>query len=242
MAGSTSMPTDTKNTAPKRFFTGSTTFIMRSASIVSARIEPMTNAPKALLKPTLVDNTAMAQHRPRATMSSVSLLINLRIDLSMSGIRKIPTTNHRMRKKPIFIRLPIICPPSGFDPLAMAESITIMTMASMSSSISTLITSPAKRCCLRPRSSKALYIMVVELMASIPPRKMLSIRLQPNICPVTMPSIIMQNTMEHVEIMGEAPILSIFLNEKSRPNEKSRNITPMSPHVLMSALSATDIM
>ena len=174
-------------------------------------------------------------------MSRVSLLISLRIDLSMSGMRNMPTTNHRMRKKPIFIRLPIICPPSGLEPLAIADSITIITMASMSSSISTLITSPAKRCCRSPRSSKALYIIVVELMASIPPRKMQSIRLHPNRCPVTMPSIIMQNTIEHVDIMGEAPIFRIFLNEKSSPSEKSRNITPMSAHVLMSDLSTTDI-
>ena len=42
------------------------------------------------------------------------------------------------------------------------------------------------------------------------------------------------------EIIGEAPIFSIFLNEKSRPNEKSRNITPMSAHRWMFSESATD--
>ena len=99
--GSTSIPTDTKNTAPKRFLTGSTSFSMRSASIVSAKMLPMINAPKAELKPTLVENTAMAQQRPKATMSSTSLLISLRTWRSMSGIAKIPTTSHRIKKKPI---------------------------------------------------------------------------------------------------------------------------------------------
>ena len=36
--------------------------------------------------------------------------------------------------------------------------------------------------------------------------------------------------MVMVEMMGEAPIFRIFLNEKSRPNENSRNITSMSAH------------
>ena len=154
--GSTSIPTDTKNTAPNRFFTGSTSFIILSASMVSARIDPMTNAPNALLKPTCVDRTAMAQHSPRAMINSVSLLMSLRTERNIHGMRNMPTTNQRMRKKAIFATLPSIWPPSGLLPLAMAESITIITMASTSSSISTLITNPAKRCCLRPRSSKAL--------------------------------------------------------------------------------------
>ena len=235
------MPTDTKNTAPNRFFTGSTSFIMLSASMVSASMEPMTNAPKALLNPTCVDSTAMAQHKPSDTMSSVSLLISLRIDRNIHGMRNIPTTNQSIRKKAILSTLPIICPPAGLLPAAIADSITIITMARMSSSMSTLITSPAKRCCLRPRSSKALYIMVVELIANIPPRKMQSMRLHPKAWPATMPSTTMQNTTEHVAITGEAPILIIFLNEKSRPKENRRNITPMSPHVPMSVRSTTDM-
>ena len=224
ISGSTSIPTDTKNTAPKRFFTGSTSLIILSASTVSAKIDPMTNAPKALLKPTCVDRTAIAQHKPSDTMSSVSLLISLRMERNIHGIRNIPTTNQSTRKKPIF-----------------ATSITINTMARMSSSMSTLITNPAKRCCRKPRSSNALYIMVVELMASIPPRNMQSMRLHPKACPAIMPSIIMQNTTLHVAIIGEMPIFSIFLNEKSSPKEKRRNITPISPHVPMSALSTTDM-
>ena len=40
---------------------------------------------------------------------------------------------------------------------------------------------------------------------------------------------------------GEAPIFSIFLKEKSRPNENKRNMMPMSAHVRMSVLSMTDM-
>ena len=51
-SGLTSMPTDTKKMAPKRSLTGPTTLPMRSASLVPARIEPMTKAPRADEKPT----------------------------------------------------------------------------------------------------------------------------------------------------------------------------------------------
>lgn len=50
----------------------------------------------------------------------------------------------------------IISPPSGLEPLASADSITIITMASTSSSMSTLITGPANFCCRSPISVNAL--------------------------------------------------------------------------------------
>ena len=45
-----------------------------------------------------------------------------------------------------------------------------------------------------------------------------------------MPNIDMQKMIVMVDMMGDAPIFRIFLNEKSRPNENNRNITPMSAH------------
>ena len=150
------MPTDTKKMAPKRFLTGSTIFSMCSASMVSARMLPMMNAPKADEKPTLVENTAMAQHRPNDTMSSTSLLMSLRTLRRNSGTAKMPTTSHSTRKKPILTTEPNIWPPSGLLPLAMADSMTIMTMARMSSRMSTDMTMPANCCWRSPRSSKAL--------------------------------------------------------------------------------------
>ena len=77
-------------------------------------------------------------------------------------------------------------------------------------------------------------------MASIPPRKMQSILLHPNSWPTLMPNIIMQKMMVTVEMIGEAPIFSIFLNEKSSPSENNKNMTPMSAHVLMFWLSTTE--
>ena len=77
-------------------------------------------------------------------------------------------------------------------------------------------------------------------MASIPPRKMQSILLQPNIWPTMTPSIDIQKMMLHVEIIGEAPIFRIFLNEKSSPKENRRNITPRSDHRWMLSESTTE--
>ena len=72
------------------------------------------------------------------------------------GMRKMPMTNHRTRKKPIFSTLPTSWPPSGDEPLAIAESITIITMARMSSKMHTLITVDTKLCWSNPMSDRAL--------------------------------------------------------------------------------------
>lgn len=127
-----------------------------SASTVSARMLPITKAPKALLKPTLVEMTAMRQQRPRATIRRVSAFMSLRTLRSSRGMRKMPMTNHRTRKKPILKTLPSNWPPSGEEPLAMAESMTIITMARMSSRMQTLMTVATKPCCSSPMSERAL--------------------------------------------------------------------------------------
>ena len=84
-------------------------------------------------------------------------------------------------------------------------------------------------------------MIVVELMASMPPRKMQSMRAHEKAWPTTMPSIIMKKMMVQAAMIGDMPIFRIFLNEKSRPREKRRNMTPMSAQVLMSLLSMTDM-
>ena len=146
ISGSTNIPTDTKKMAPKRFLTGSTSFSIRSASMVSARILPMIKAPKAEEKPTSVEKTAIAQHNPRDTTSSTSALIRGRTRRKNGGMAEIPTTSQRIRKNPILRIEPIISPLLGLLPLAMALSITIITMARISSRMSTLITRPANCC------------------------------------------------------------------------------------------------
>ena len=87
MAGSTIIPTDTKKMAPNRSLTGLTRRSMCSASMVSARMEPMMNAPKAAEKPVLAARTTMPKHRPRATTRSVSSFISFFAQRSRSGIR-----------------------------------------------------------------------------------------------------------------------------------------------------------
>ena len=62
----------------------------------------------------------------------------------------------------------------------MVERIIIMNIPAMSSMTSVPNTSWAKRSFWTPRSSKALMMIVVELMESMPPRKTLSIVPQPS--------------------------------------------------------------
>ena len=81
------MPTDTKNTAPKRFFKGVTMRWMTSASMVSLRMAPMTKAPKAVENPACAASTTIPKHRPTARMSSVSSVMYLRIQRRKVGIR-----------------------------------------------------------------------------------------------------------------------------------------------------------
>ena len=82
-------------------------------------------------------------------------------------------------------------------------------------------------------------MMVVEDMASMPPRKMQSMWPQPKPLPTAMPSRIMLKTMVQAAMTGLVPILRIFLTEKSRPRENRRNITPISAHISTSPLSTT---
>ena len=129
--------------------------------------------------------------------------------------------------------------PSNSLLTAIVESITIRSIPSMSSSTSTLSTCEEKRCPRSPRSSTALYIIVVGDMASIPPRKRLSMRDQPNACPASEPSILMEKIIVMAAMTGPLPILSIFLKLNSIPIVNIRNITPMLAHVSMLPVSLT---
>ena len=84
--GSTIIPTETKNIAANKSFTGFTRRSIFSASIVSARIDPITKAPKAEEKPTAVANTTIRKHKPRETISKVSSPISKRVRLKKVGI------------------------------------------------------------------------------------------------------------------------------------------------------------
>lgn len=75
--------------------------------------------------------------------------------------------------------------------------------------------------------------MVVEDMASMPARNMPFMLDHPNRRDTEMPIIIIEKTMVRAAIIGASPIFRIFLNEKSKPNVKRRNITPILPHISM---------
>ena len=72
IAGFTSIPTETKNTAPKKSFTG---FKIRSilfATSDPAKIAPIIKAPKAEEKPDDVANKTIPKQRATAVIRSVS--------------------------------------------------------------------------------------------------------------------------------------------------------------------------
>ena len=87
IAGSTIIPTDTKKIAPKRSFTGFTSLSIDSASIVSARIDPIINAPNAAENPVLAAITTMPKHSANDTISKVSSPISFLQRFKNSGIR-----------------------------------------------------------------------------------------------------------------------------------------------------------
>ena len=87
IAGSTIIPTETKKIAPNKSLTGLTNRSIDSASIVSARIEPMIKAPKAAENPVLAAITTIPKQSARDTISNVSSLINLRQRFKNSGMR-----------------------------------------------------------------------------------------------------------------------------------------------------------
>ena len=93
-AGLMSIPTEMKKMAAKTFFSGVISFSIRCDSMVSARIDPITKAPRALLNPASSAVSTIPRHRPRARIISVSsfkCFFNMRISV---GIISIPQTNH----------------------------------------------------------------------------------------------------------------------------------------------------
>ena len=73
-------------------------------------------------------------------------------------------------------------------------------------------------------------MMEVELIESIPPRKMLSIMDQPIARPVAMLRMNIPAQMVPAAINAALPTLSSFLKLNSRPSEKSRKMIPSSDH------------
>ena len=182
--GSINIPTETKKTAPKRSFTGLIKRSICSASTVSAKIEPIKKAPKAEEKPACVAINTIPRQRPMLTTSMVSSFRYFRVFFRREGIKYIPTTKQKRRKTPSLTTLLNSSMPSTSLLTASVESKTISRTANKSSAIKMPRTTPAKRWLLTLASSNALYIMVVDDIESIPPRKMDVICPQPRRVPV----------------------------------------------------------
>ena len=88
-------------------------------------------------------------------------------------------------------------------------------------------------------SSKALKIIVVDDMDSIPPRKRLFMCPQPSASPAEYPNIIIAPTIVRALIMAVPPTFISFLKLKSSPKANRRKITPISAHIWIFAESVT---
>ena len=174
-AGSINIPIDTKNTAPNRSFTGLRICSIFSAEVVSASIDPITNAPSSAEKPISVAKTTIPRQSPIESISNVSSSRIFFARLKKLGSRKMPAMNHTVRKKSSFSTEVIISVPLNCWVTAMVDSNTISKITTISSTINTPNTIPANCCRFTPNSEKALIIMVVDELASSPPRKRLSI-------------------------------------------------------------------
>ena len=181
IAGSTNIPTETKKIAPNKSFTGLMICSIRSASTVSASMEPMIKAPRAAENPVSVASTTIPRHSPRATTNNVSSFINFLTFFNIKGMINIPIRNQRTRKKITLKTLMMSSSPANCWLTAMVESNTIINIATRSSTTSVPNTIPVNRWLRKPRSSNALMIIVVEDIDNIPPRKMLFIVDHPSI-------------------------------------------------------------
>ena len=76
MAGSTIIPTETKKTAPKKSFSGRTTFSIRTINPVSESTDPIRKAPRAEENPEAVASQTMPKHMPTVIRSSISSFKN----------------------------------------------------------------------------------------------------------------------------------------------------------------------
>ena len=233
------MPTDMKNTAPNRSLTGVMRRSMRSASTVPASIDPITKAPRASEKPDFTENTAMKKHSAMEMTSISSSLMTLRKRLNTDGIRNMPTVNQIIRKPERVSTLFISSSPCTFF-LATDDSITSSTTAKRSSTMSTASTRGTKRRWRILRSSRALMMMVVDDIDSMPPRNMALTALKFSSRPTTKPSPIMPSTIISAVTAAEPPTLSSFLKLKSSPIENRSTMMPICAQKSMLPSCTTD--
>ena len=111
--------------------------------------------------------------------------------------------------------------------MAIDDRMTLITTAKRSSTISTANTWLANFLWVMLRSLKALMMMVVDDMESMPPRKRQLMLEKPSTWPMQKPAHIMPITMISAVTTAEPPALMSFLKLNSSPRLKSRTMIPI---------------
>ena len=201
---------------------------------------PITNAPNAVEKPANAASTTIPKHKPTATTQRVSSVIHRRIHLRNVGIKKIPNVNHTIRKNTSFTMLNASSPPSKLFPTLNVERTTNSSTAIRSSTTSTAVTVPVKRCCFSFKSSNDLIIIVVDEIESMQPRNTQSIVPMPSRCPTVLPATNITASSVSAVMAPVAPTRFNFLTLNSRPKANIKNTIPMSLHTctLLSSVTA----
>src|SRR6476660_2231773 len=238
--GLISIPTDTKNTAPNKSFTGLTKCSMCSACVVSAMIEPMMKAPSAGENPTLAANITISKHNAIEMISIISSVNKCLARLSSVGIKKMPPTNQMIKKNASLNTDIISTLHENWRLTAIVDSKTIIKMASKSCTINEPMTFPANRCALTPSSSKVLTMIVVDEMDSITPRKIQSMVSQCIIFPTLYPSTSITTICVMAVTDAVPPTFINFLKLNSSPRLNNKKITPISAQTSTLFISVTD--
>ena len=173
-------------------------------------------------------------------MSSVSSLISLEALFSSVGSRKMPSTSHSTRYSTSRPNCSASAPPEMDLLTEMVDRMIIMKMPAMSSITSVPNTSWAKSFFRTFSSSKALMMMVVDDMDSMPPRKILSMVPQPMSCPTAKPMASMPPTSTSAVMMAVPPTLASLWRLNSRPRQNIRMMMPISLHVATASLSPSE--
>ena len=124
--------------------------------------------------------------------------------------------------------------------VAIDDSNTIITTAKRSSTMSTASTCEANFFCRSPRSVKALRMIVVDDIDSMPPKKSELMLLKPIRRPMAKPQQVMPQMMIRAVTIAEAPELTSFLKLNSRPSEKRSTTMPICAQKSMLASVVTD--
>ena len=150
-----------------------------------------------------------------------------------------PRISHSARYSTSIPSCSASAPPEMFLETDTVERMIIIKIPAISSMTSVPKTSWAKLSCPTPSSSKALMMIVVELIESMPPRKTESIMPQPRACPTRYPTASIPRTSVSAVTMAVVPTEASLCRLNSSPSENISTMMPISLQVSMDVLSAT---